>query len=171
MVTLDVVFWGCLGFGVVYAVVTLLFGEITGDFFAGMEIPILQPITLVAAIAGFGGCGVFLSHVTSMSSAALLVASAVFGIVLAVLAYFLWVKPMSKAESSTTFSIKDLEGSIGEVFTTIPAEGFGEVVITRSSGRSNYIAASLEKVRIPRGTRIVVVKVENKILYVSVLSL
>lgn len=171
MSTLEVIFVVCLAFGVLYTVVTLVFGEILGHWLEGLDLHLFQPFTIVSAITGFGGCGVILSRVTQLKPFSVLLVSAAVGLLLCVSCYFLWVKPMARAESTTTFSIHDLEGSMAEVYTSIPAVGFGEVVITRSSGRANYIAKSFDQTEIPRGSKVVVVKVEGRILSVSLLQL
>ncbi|WP_426930642.1 NfeD family protein [Brevibacillus ginsengisoli] len=169
--TLESLFMACLAFGVLYALLALVFGEAIGHWLAGLDLPLLQPLSIVSAITGFGGCGLIMTYSTQLGALSILVVSAVVGIILCVLFYFLWVKPMAKAESTTAFSIQELEGSVGEVYTTVPARGFGEVVIICSSGRSNYIATSFDQVDIPRGSKVVVVRVDKKVLAVSLLKL
>ncbi len=74
---------------------------------------------------------------------------------------------MSNAESSTSISVHDLKGKVGEVITTIPATGMGEVLIQSPSGSWNEIAASFDKEEIKQGKKVLVVEIKEQILYVS----
>lgn len=74
---------------------------------------------------------------------------------------------MSNAESSTSISVYDLEGKIGEVITTIPATGMGEVFVSSSSGSRSETAISFDDTEIKQGKNVVIVEVKDHILYVS----
>lgn len=94
-------------------------------------------------------------------------ASLAAAIVLMVILYFVYVKPMRKAENSTGYSIRDLIGQIGEVSVPIPADGYGEVLVTAGFGRVNQIATSFDGKAIPDGTRVIVVDAADGVLRVS----
>ncbi len=74
---------------------------------------------------------------------------------------------MEYADNSTAFSIQELEGKVGEVITTLPPKGYGEVLIPVGSGHTNQIAASLDQQEIPQGKKVIVVKVKDHTLYVT----
>ena len=74
---------------------------------------------------------------------------------------------MQQAESSTSFSIQELVGRIGEVTVPIPAKGYGEVMIIAGLGYTNQIAASFDQEEISADTRIVVIATEDGVLLVS----
>nr|WP_275577005.1 NfeD family protein [Thalassobacillus pellis] len=93
--------------------------------------------------------------------------SIIAGIGAYMMIYHYLVIPMSKAESSTAISVQDLEGKIGEVITTIPLDGMGEVFIESTSGSRSESAKSFEEKTIKQGSRVVVVEVKEHILYVS----
>ncbi|HBZ81398.1 MULTISPECIES: serine protease [Brevibacillus] len=166
MGVLETVYMVCLVSGIIYTVLSLLFGDAVSDWLDHFHLPLFQPITFVSGLTAFGGAGYILSRFTSLSDLVVFVLSAVIGAGLAVFAYFLWVKPMSQAENSTGYSMTQLGGKLGEVGTTIPAEGLGEVLLPMLSGTTYHMAASLERVSIPQGTRVVVVEVRDHVLYV-----
>ncbi|EJL38891.1 hypothetical protein BAG01nite_27480 [Brevibacillus agri] len=166
MDVLETVYMVCLVSGIIYTVISLLFGDTVSDWLDQLHLPLFQPITFVSGLTAFGGAGYIMSRFTSLSDLVVFALAVVIGAGLAVFAYFLWVKPMSKAENSTGYSMAQLGGKLGEVGTTIPAEGLGEVLLPMISGTTYHMAASLEGKSIPQGTRVVVVEVRDHVLYV-----
>lgn len=164
---LETLFLVCIGFGLIYAVLLLLFGDHTTGWLSHFHLPVLQPLTWVSGLTAFGGAGFLLLQFSSFSRAMVSLLAVMIGITLAVLSYFIWIRPMQHSENSTGYSIGELVGKIGEVWTTIPPQGIGEVLIVMVNGTTNHMAASLEGETIPEGTRVVVVKVVEHVLYVT----
>jgi membrane protein implicated in regulation of membrane protease activity len=156
----------CIGIGVVFAFVTILFGDSHGHTVMG-HIPLMQPVSLVSGITAFGGAGILLSSLTLFSPPLTFWLSVCSAVLISFISYFVWVRPMKDAESSTGFSVYQLSGKLGEVLTAIPANGLGEVIVTMVNGRSNHMAASYDSQSIGVGTRVVVVEVKNHVLYVT----
>lgn len=156
---------GCIVIGLVFTLWTLLVGNHLGHWH--LEIPVLQPVTLISGLTAFGGCGLLFTRWLSFSPELTLLLSAVGGVIIAILSYFFWVKPMEHAETTTGFSVGELQGKLGEVLTTIPQDGLGEVLITMVNGRSNHMAASFSREPIREGSRVVVVEVRDHVLYVD----
>lgn len=166
---LETIYIVCLICGVLYALFALIFGHTGAD---GMghghaHLPVFQPILLVSGATAFGAAGYLLTRFTSLSTLMVLGAAVILGAGLAVAAYFLWVEPMSRAESSTGYAMSQLGGKIGEVSTTIPVNGLGEVLVTMVSGTTFHMAASLDGIPIKQGARVVVVEVRDHVLYVT----
>jgi membrane-bound ClpP family serine protease len=164
---LETIYLVCVAFGLVYALVTFFVGEAVSDWLQHAHLPVLQPVLWVSGLAAFGGTGFLLTQLTAFSAATTAALAAVGGVALAIAAYFIWVEPMSEAENSTGYSMRQLVGHVGEVWTSIPANGFGEVLITLVSGTTHHIAASASSEPIPEGTRVLVVEVSNHVLYVA----
>jgi membrane protein implicated in regulation of membrane protease activity len=167
------VYWGCLIVGALIAVVTILFGEALGgaldavlDLFSLDGIGI-DPMTVVGGITIFGGAGVLLTRYTDLGTWWTVPTALAIALVLSAALYFFYLKPMKAAENSTAFSVTELVGSIVEVTVPIPAKGYGEVMVSTGTGRTNQIAASWERKDIPRSSKAVVVEVNDGILYVS----
>ncbi|KEO82376.1 NfeD family protein [Tumebacillus flagellatus] len=86
----------------------------------------------------------------------------------ALVACFIYLPSMQRAEVSTGFSMQDLVGKIGEVTVAIPAKGgYGEVLIKVGGSFTNQIAGSFSGEPIPEGERVVIIKAEPHTLYVS----
>ncbi|WP_194842103.1 protease [Gracilibacillus salitolerans] len=158
--------WGSLGF----AIISLLLGNVLdglldslfdslGEFF--------NPLLVFGTLSVVGGSGVLLTKYSSLGEIYVLLISLLIGIGAYLLIYYFLVIPLSNAESSTSISVHDLEGKVGEVITTIPAQGMGEVFISSTSGSRNETAVSFDKKIIKQGQQIVVVQVKDHVLYVS----
>lgn len=166
MCMLDTIFLICIGIGLLYACVTLLFGD-SGGWLDHFQIPVLQPLTLVSGITAFGGSGFLLLRLTSFTTLTTILLSLLSGAIIAILSYFIWIEPMNDAETSTGYSIMQLVGKVGEVWTTVPATGLGEIIIPMVNGTTNHMAASWLKEPIPEGTKVIVVEVKDHVLYVK----
>lgn len=158
-------YWGCLIFGVIFAIATIFFGDLFDVSLDHLEW--LQPTVLVSGITIFGGTGVLLIRYTDFIGSVVVVVSLLVTTILSGLLYFVYIKPMKNCENSSGFFIKELIGKTGEVTIPVPASGCGEVLIKIGAGNTNQIAASNDKVEISAGTQVVVTDVREGILYVS----
>jgi membrane-bound ClpP family serine protease len=77
---------------------------------------------------------------------------------------------MENSENSTSYSIKELPGKLGEVTVPIPEQGFGEVMINFVAGNTLHIASSWDQRQIPVGTKVVVIDTEDGVVKVSELE-
>lgn len=175
---LEGLFIGCLAGGILFALVSVVLGDwisasLDGmlDFLSFDGYPVLQPTAIVSGITAFGGAGLLLSHHTSLSNAFVILTAIVIGLAAAIGMFFFYVRPMARSENSTSYSMKELSGAIGEVSITIPGKGFGEVLIKVGAGLTNHIASSVDGDQIPAGERVVVVSVDGHTLHVSKLEL
>ncbi|MFD2370405.1 NfeD family protein [Brevibacillus sp. GCM10020057] len=169
MEALESIYIVCLVCGVLYALAALIFGH-TGADFTGhghVHLPLFQPMLLVSGATAFGAAGYLLTRFSSLSALVVLGLSVLIGSALAMASYFLWIKPMNRAENSTGYAMSQLCGKLGEVSTTIPANGLGEVLVKMVSGTTFHMAASLEGAVIREGTRVVVVEARDHVLYVT----
>ncbi|WP_430112437.1 protease [Paenibacillus sp. B1-33] len=171
---MQTLYWGLLIFGVLYAIVSLLIGEVLSHVFDGLvgdsHLTVLQPTILVSGLSTLGAIGILLGRYTAWQSTTILLTALAGAIVVSISVYFLYVRPMENSENSIGFSIAELAGKIGEVNVAIPAAGYGEVIVRIGAGVTNQIAASFDKEDIPSGTTIVVVEVKEDTLYVSPLT-
>ncbi len=166
-------YWGCLAGGIIFAVISLIFGDLLGDIFDGLfdavsvdGVDFIHPMVIVGAITVFGGSGIILSQYTAMAPLRVVVLSLLSAMLVSILVYFAYVRPMKNSENSTGFSVQDLVGKIGEVVTPIPGNGCGEILIRIGAGNTNQIAASLDEEGLAVGTRVVVAEVKDHVLYV-----
>lgn len=171
------VYWGFLIFGVLFAAITLIFGDLVShvmenwpDFLSGNGLLVFHPLLIVGGITLLGGSGIILTEYTPLSSLLVFLMALLLMLFVNLPLYYLYVKPMRNSENSIGFSLQDLVGKIGEVIITVPAAGFGEVLVKVGAGNSSQIAASFEQETIQSGTRVVVVEVRESALYVTKLD-
>lgn len=171
------VYWACFIGGALFAIVTIIFGDILGHIFDGMfdgifhavsghHLDIFPPMVTVGGITVFGGAGIMLTKYTPFQTAAVILLSLFIAFLVSALVYFVYVRPMKNAENSISFSLADLEGKLGEVSVPIPVKGFGEVILRIGAGNTNQIAGSNDNTEISAGTKVVVGEVRDGILYV-----
>lgn len=163
------VYWICLLGGLAFSVLALVMGDLLEGVVDAIDAldGFLDPLSLVGGIATFGGAGILFERLSNLGSTSVLVLSIASGILLGVGMHFLYVRPMKESESSTGFSMQEYRGKIGEVLTTIPARGYGEVLISIGLSNTFREAASFHGVEISSGTRIVVVDIVDGDLLVA----
>ncbi|GIP34047.1 protease [Paenibacillus sp. J2TS4] len=164
-------YWGCLMFGLLFAVVTVLLGDVMSHALDGLldflSVDFLQPMVIAGAVTLFGGAGILLTRYSGWAVWIILTLAVGVAVIGGAIIYFFYVKPMNNSENSVGYSIYDLKGSLGEAIISIPEDGYGEVVIKVGAGVSNHIAASFDGQLIPAGKKIVVVEVKERTLLVS----
>lgn len=164
-------YWGCLIFGLLFALVTVLLGDVMSHALDGLldflSVDFLQPMVIAGGVTIFGGAGILLTRYTGWAVWAVLALAVGLAILGGAVIYLFYVKPMNESENSIGYSIYDLKGSVGEAIISIPEDGYGEVVLKVGAGVSNHTAASFDGESIPAGEKIVVVEVKERTLFVS----
>lgn len=152
----------------------MLFGDVfdviggIGDVSPGS---ILNPTVILSFIAVFCGAGYVLELREMFGSGTNLLMATLIAIVIVGLIHFFILVPLAKSEQNTAQSIKDFLHKQGEVITTIPERGVGEVLIQMDLGVSGHVARSSSNTRIAQGTLVTVVAIkENDVLIVEPLK-
>ncbi len=164
---------GCLAGGIIFALISFIFGDMLGDMFDGIfdaisvdGVDFIHPMVIVGGITVFGGSGILLSQYTPLVPGLVALFSLLSALIMSVLVYFAYVRPMKNSENSIGYSVQDLVGKIGEVVIPVPGNGCGEVLVRIGAGNTNQIAASLDGEGLPMGSRVVVAEVKDHVLYV-----
>ncbi|MBM7659848.1 membrane protein implicated in regulation of membrane protease activity [Bacillus mesophilus] len=167
-------YWGCLITGIIFTLLTVIFDDFLGNMMEGIldaltfDLPgFFNTTVLMSALTTLGGAGILFTLYTSLSHVVIFLLSLCSAFLLSTFFYFLYVKPMERAESSTGFSVKDFIGMVGEVTIPIPKEGYGEIVLSIAGASSNQIAASFDEEEIPSGSKALVIEVREGTLLVS----
>lgn len=167
-------YFGFLIFGVIFAFITVIFDDVLGNLLDGVfdalaidGLDFFNPMVIVGGLTVFGGAGIMLTKNTTLASGVVFIIAILLAIIISILVYFFYVKPMQNSENSTAYSIQELSGKIAEVITSIPKDGYGEVLVKVGASNTNQIAASFENDAIHTGVRVVVVEVKDSVLYVS----
>ena len=160
------VYVACTTFGLLYAIVSAVFGSHgfdhgglhhggigahhTGGDNADVPSP-FNPLVIASAIVSFGAIGLItklgfdlkdlLSAVIALASAGSIGALIFFGV----------VRFMYGSQSDSTYSINDLIGAEADVITDIPESGAGEIAYLVNGGRYNLPARSYNGVPIKKG--------------------
>ncbi|MEM1057079.1 MAG: protease [Bacteroidota bacterium] len=173
------IYWACLGGGFAFSLLLVLFDGLLDGALDALDGAldsfdlgsVFDPLSGVAGLAVFGGVGLVLDAYTGLGTIPEVILAASIGLGMAVAMHTLYVKPMKQSENSTGFSQAEYVGKTGETNTSIPASGFGEVVIKMGASTTFQTAASFDGTPIPDNTAIVVVEVERDgVLRVSPLT-
>lgn len=167
------IYWVCLLGGLGFTVLALFVGDILEgalDALDSLDGIFIDPLSIVAGVAGFGAAGIVLDSTTTLSEPSAAWLAGGIGLLLAVVMHFLYVRPMKRGEVSTGFSIQEYRGRIGEVLTTIPSVGYGEVLVQMGGTNTSREALSFNGHEIKAGTQIVVVEIQNGDLLVAPLE-
>ncbi len=174
---MDELYWGCLIFGIIFAFLSVIIGDLLSDALDGMfeflsiDGPdYIKPMVIVGFITTFGGSGILLTEYVTSIALIVIPLALIVAFFTSVLIYLFYVKPMNNAEVSTGFTYQDLIGKIGEVSIPLPEDGYGEVTVNIGGGNTNQIAKSFEHHSIPSGEKVVVIDVKESVLLVSKLN-
>jgi membrane protein implicated in regulation of membrane protease activity len=168
---MQTLYMGCLALGVIFALVSVLVGDLIGNALHGIfdfiSFDFLNPAVLTGAVTVFGGAGILLTRYSGLEDGTVLALSLLIAAFMAVVLYLAVIKPMDKSEMSTGFSMNDLPGKIGEITVPVPAAGYGEIMVKFGAGNSLHTAASFEHQPLPAGIKVVVVEVREGVAWVS----
>ncbi|PJN90402.1 NfeD family protein [Bacillus sp. mrc49] len=157
----------------IYLYGLIIFGGLTflfilfNDIFSGLELPdIFNPTLIFSFLTVFFASGFLLESVTGLNSAGIAVISLLISVSIVTLLNVFVLIPISSAEESLTFHDNDLRGRVGRVLTSVPVNGFGEVLIESISGSIAKTAASYKNEEIVSDTKVLIIEVKNGVIYV-----
>ncbi|MFP3509263.1 hypothetical protein SB775_06270 [Peribacillus sp. SIMBA_075] len=157
----------------VYLYGLIIFGGLTflfilfNDIFSGLELPdILNPTLIFSFLTVFFSCGFLLESLTGLNDVMIAVISLLISFTIVTLLNVFVLIPISSAEESLTFHDNDLRGRVGRVLTSVPVDGFGEVLIESISGSIAKTAASYKNEGIVSDTKVLIIEVKNGVVYV-----
>ena len=110
-----------------------------------------------------------LTKYTELAAGAHVTLSILAAIVISILVYFGYVKPMENSENSTGF-YQGAGWDDRHCHRTASCRGFGEVMVKIGAGNTTHIASSFDRQNLPAGVRVVVVDVVEGVLRVSELE-
>jgi len=155
-----VVFLGIAALGLLFLVVSLIFGELLDDFgFHGGDggvdghgiIDTRSLAVFVTAFGGFGAVGIQAGLSVFASSLVGLASGAVLGGAVALFGRFLYAQ-----QSSSSLSATQLVGRTAQVTVTIPPGGVGQITCRVGEERVEKLARSREGDELKIGARVLV---------------
>lgn len=162
-------YWFLFAGGAAFAVLLVLFDSVAGGWIDGVldALPdFIHPMLIVSGVTSFGGAGILLSTYTPLGTWTIALVSALLAAFMAILLFFFYLKPMSRAEHSIAYSMQELVGKIGEVSVPIPLSGYGEAGFTFGHGMVYHTADTSEKEPIEAGERVLAIEVKDGVVTV-----
>ncbi|MGG5252092.1 NfeD family protein [Neobacillus sp. SM06] len=166
-IPLETIYMYGLIFSGAITVLYVLFADVLHFQGAGDGLHFLNPVLLFAFVTIFSASGYLLEGLTELNYLLIMAISAVSAFIVVTLLNVFVLVPLSSAEESLVYKETDLIGRVGTVITTIPSNGFGEVLIDSISGRIAKSAISFDGREIQNGEKILVIHVENGVLQVT----
>ena len=184
---LTVVYGALLGVGILYAIIILIGGGLHDLHLPGVDlhvgthvdvhvpagvdqpevgVPSLSPITIASFVTAFGGFGLIALGLFEAGGRWSLLLAAGGGLLVAVIAHFAFGYFLIAPQGSSEVRFKDIVGAVGEVTTSIPADGLGEVAFVAQGGRVSYPAKTATGQPIHRGTTIVIEQLSSGVVIV-----
>ncbi|WP_147533384.1 NfeD family protein [Bacillus marasmi] len=157
----------------IYLYALIISGAVTiiylffGDVLSGLLDGIINPTLIFSFVTIFSAGGYLCELFTSFHSGLIAAFNAAVALILVTLLNVFVLIPISKAEESLVYRESDLRGRIGMVITTVPEDGYGEVLIESVSGRVSKPAISFKKKEIPNGKKVLIIDVVNGVLQVE----
>jgi membrane protein implicated in regulation of membrane protease activity len=128
----------------------------------------LSPITIATFITTFGGVGLIMNNLTSISPALGLLVSTASGLALSGVMFLLYTRVLMAAQGSSEVQRGELVGQTGEVIAPIPGGKVGEVALVARGTRVRSPARSADGQAIPRGTIVDIVEEAGNVVIVRV---
>ena len=145
----------CGGLTVLYA----LLGEILDFEIDG----IFSPFILLIFGTFTAASGYLLETYTDLEGFIVLILALAISFFLSFLTYNFVLIPLKGAQQSLSFEEKSLEGMVATVITTIPIDGFGEILIRNETGSIPKTATSLENEVIMAGTTVMIMEITDRV--------
>ncbi|MGP4078685.1 NfeD family protein [Pseudalkalibacillus sp. R45] len=152
---------GCL------TLIYIVMSDVLEGVFEVLSETFFNPTLILSFLTIFSASGYLLEIMTGMNSWIILVVSALLAFLFVTLLNVFVLIPLSSAEESNTYAIEDLQGRIGKVIISIPADGYGEVLISGNSGNIAKSAVSLENEPIEAGSDILIIDTKDGVLHVT----
>lgn len=140
-------------------VLYLFFSDIAEGI--GEASPFLDPAVILAFITFTSAVGYILELTTSLNHMLIIILAIVIAVGLDFLLYFFVLLPLKSAEVSLAYTDESLAGQVGKVIVPIPADGFGEIVISTVNGIISKRAAGYENKEIDYGKEVLVIEVRE----------
>jgi membrane protein implicated in regulation of membrane protease activity len=156
----------------IYLFSFIAFGCITfiyilfGDMLHAVALDFLHPSLVLSFFTIATASGYLLEIMTRINSGFIAVFSSLLSLLLVTLLNVFVLMPIRTAEESLGYYDEDLKGRVGTVITTVPPDGFGEILIDGISGRIPKSAISMDNKPIPQGMKILIIDIQKGVVTV-----
>ena len=132
----------------------------------GGQIGPINPITLTAFLAWFGGTGYLLSRDSGLAYASALIVAILAGTGGAAIIYLFMAKVLTSKDEALDPADFEMVGVLGKLSVRIREGGTGEIIYSQAGTRRVCGARAEDGSAILKGTEVVVTRYENGIAYV-----
>ena len=176
--TLGLFYAALFGVGVVYALLTAVFGWFADHDFGGLhadgvdgagQVDQPHPISgtvLATFITGFGGGGTIAHYLLEWPLLGGLLAATVTGVVLAGTAFAVLELLFSHTQAGSEFQAEDVVGRTAEVITPIPAQGIGEIAYVVKGQRIRAAARAVGGEALAKGALVEIERMLGAVAHV-----
>jgi len=130
----------------------------------------LNPVTLAAFLAWFGGMGYLLTRYSGLAFAAALSMSVLAGLVAAVIVFLFVAKVLTSDEQHLDPADFDMVGVLGRISIPVRESGTGELIYSQAGTRRVCGVRAEDGSAIAKGAEVVVTRYEKGIAYVRLWS-
>ena len=134
------------------------------------EAPLLNPVSLAAFLAWFGGVGYLLSRFSSLWFVVGLGIALLSGVTGAGIIYLFLSRVLMSADENMDPADYDMVGVLGHISMPIREGGTGEIIYSQAGTRQTCGARAENGGAIAKGTEVVVTRYEKGITYVRLWS-
>ncbi|MEW4059726.1 NfeD family protein [Bacillus siamensis] len=145
----------------------LFFQDVFHGLSEAIPVSFVNPTLILSFLTIFSASGYIGEISTPLSHPVIALLSFVLSVFLVSLLYFFILVPLSSAEESLVYRESDLKGRIGRVITSVPKDGYGEVIIEGIGGAISKSAVSFDQEQIKYGTAVLVIDVKDGVLFVT----
>ncbi len=175
--TIGLIYISLLAIGIIYALISALFGWLGDHDFGGMHADVAgdldagQPhaisgTTMATFITGFGAGGTIAHYQLGWTLFPGLLTATVCGSALAAAAFGAMELLFSHTQAGSEYNIEDTIGLTAEVITSIAADGTGEIAYTVKGQRERAAARTADGTAIAKGRSVVIEKLVGVTAYV-----
>jgi hypothetical protein len=132
----------------------------------GGHVSFINPATLAAFLAWFGGTGYLLTRFSALWFLIALLLATVAGLVGAGIVFVFLSKVLTSADENLDSADFEMTGVLGKICSSIREGGTGELIYSQAGTRRTCGARSETGAAIPKGSEVVVTRYEKGIAYV-----
>jgi hypothetical protein len=185
--TLNCVYFIMLMAGIIWTVVVLIGGAVSGvdvpdvdvpgvDFdmdhdlgfdHGSVDVSPLSPITIASFVTSFGALGLIATQLFSVRDSVSLIFATAGAAVIASGMFLFYSRVLVAGQGSSTVQMSDIRGSKAEVIIPIPKNGLGQVAFVAKGSRTTWGARSVDGKPIASGTIVTIQEVTGDTLFVS----
>jgi hypothetical protein len=132
----------------------------------GGHVSFINPATLAAFLAWFGGTGYLLTRFSALWFLIALLLATIVGLLGACIVFVFLSKVLTSADENLDSADFEMTGVWGKICSSIREGGTGELIYSQAGTRRTCGARSETGVAIPKGSEVVVTRYEKGIAYV-----